>query len=86
MLNLPLIVLHPVPPLCEYKVWINTERGATAKHHLHNMVELNMMEQEFHARRMAEHKHVAYFTMQRNMDREGYKEKREERARKREKA
>jgi hypothetical protein len=42
------------------------------------MVELNMMEEEFRARRMAEHKHAAYFTMKREMDREEYKEKREE--------
>jgi hypothetical protein len=26
MLNLSLIVLQPVPPLCNYKVWIDTDR------------------------------------------------------------
>jgi hypothetical protein len=68
-------------------VWIDTERGAEAKHHLRNMVELNMMEEEFRARRMAERKRAAYFAMKHEMDREEYKEKREEeRARKREKA
>jgi hypothetical protein len=51
------------------------------------MVELNMMEGEFHARRMAEHNHAAYFAMQHEMARDEYKEKREEeRAQKREKA
>jgi hypothetical protein len=51
------------------------------------MVEQNMMEEEFCARRMAEHKHATYFVMKRDMDREEYKEKREEeRARKCEKA
>jgi hypothetical protein len=53
MLNLSLIVLQPVPPLCDYKVWIDIERGVDAKHHLRNMVELNMMEEEFCARKMA---------------------------------
>jgi hypothetical protein len=42
------------------------------------MVELNMMEEEFHARRMEERKHVAYFAIQREMDCEEYKEKLEE--------
>jgi hypothetical protein len=57
------------------------------KHHLRNMVELNMMEEEFRARRMAKHKHAAYLAMKCEMDREEYKEKQEEeRARKHEKA
>jgi hypothetical protein len=85
--NLALIVLQPLPPLCDYKVRIDTERGVEVKHHFHNMVELNMMEEEFHARRMAERKRAAYFAMKHEMDREEYKEKREEeRARKSEKA
>jgi hypothetical protein len=72
MLNLSLIVLQLVFPLCGYKVWIDTERGEEAKNHLRRMVELNLMEEEFRARRI---------------DREEYKEKREEeRARKCEKA
>jgi hypothetical protein len=50
------------------------------------MVELNMMEEEFCARRMVERKRATYFVMQREMACEEYKEKREERARKREKA
>jgi hypothetical protein len=51
------------------------------------MVELNLMEEEFRARRTEEHRHVVFFASQREMDREEYKEKREEeRARKREKA
>jgi hypothetical protein len=86
MLNLSLIVLQPIPPLCDYKVWIDIERGAEAKHYLHNMVELNMME-EFCARRMAERKHIAYFGMQREVAHEEHKEKfEEEGAQKREKA
>jgi hypothetical protein len=87
MLNLLLIVLQPVPPLCDYKVWINTERGEKTKHHLCNMVQLNMMEQEFRVRRMEERRCAAYFVMQREMNHEEYKEKREEeRVRKHEKA
>jgi hypothetical protein len=65
MLNLSLIVLQTVPPLCDYKVWIDTERGAEAKCYLHNMIELNMMEDDFHAHRMAERKRAAYFVIQR---------------------
>jgi hypothetical protein len=86
MLNLSLIVLQVVLPLCDYKVWINTESGAEAKHYLHNMVELNMMEEKFCAHRMTEHKRASYFAMQREMAHEEYKEKREKRAQKHEKA
>jgi hypothetical protein len=67
--------------LCDYKVWIDTERGVEAKRYLCNIVELNMMEEEFHVCRMAERKHAAYFAMQHEMPHEEYKEKRvEERA------
>jgi hypothetical protein len=45
-----LIVLQPVSPLCDYKLWIDIERDDKAKHHLRNMVKLNIMEEEFHAR------------------------------------
>jgi hypothetical protein len=31
MLNFSLIVLQPVFPLCDYKAWIDTERGEEAK-------------------------------------------------------
>jgi hypothetical protein len=87
MLNLSLIVLQPMFPLCDYKVWIDTERGEEAKNHLRRMVELNLMEEEFHARRMAERRRAVFFARQREMDREEYKEKREEeRARNHEKA
>jgi hypothetical protein len=65
--------------LCDYKVWIDIERGEEAKHHLCNVVELNMMEEEFHACRMAERKHAAHFAMKHEMDNEEYKEKRERR-------
>jgi hypothetical protein len=75
MLNLFLIVLQPVPPLCDYKVWIDKERGEKVKHHVRNMVQLNMMEVEFCARRMEEHRRAAYFAMWRQMDHEEYKEK-----------
>jgi hypothetical protein len=48
---------------------------------------LNMMEEEFCDRRMAEHKHAAYFAIHCEMDHEQDKEKREEeRARKCKKA
>jgi hypothetical protein len=76
-----------VPLLCDYNVWIDTERDAEAKHFLHNMVELNMMDEEFHVRKMEERRRVAFFAKQLEMDREEYKAKREEeRARKCEKA
>jgi hypothetical protein len=68
-------------------VWIDTERGEEAKNHLRRIVELNLMEEEFHARRTAERRRAIFFARQREMDREEYKKKREEvRARKREKA
>jgi hypothetical protein len=87
VLNLSLIVLQPVPPLCDYKVWIDTERDMKAKRYLHSMVELNMMEEQFRVRRMEERRRATFFARQREMDRDEYKEKREqERARKREKA
>jgi hypothetical protein len=75
MLNLSLIVLQSVPPLCDYKVWIDTERGEKVKHHLCNMVKLNMMEEELRTRRMEGCRCAAYFAMQREMDHEEYKEK-----------
>jgi hypothetical protein len=51
------------------------------------MVEFNLMEEEFRARRMMERKHAIFFAMQREMNCEEYKEMRkEEMARKREKA
>ncbi len=78
MLNLLLTILQHVPPLCDYKVWIDTQRGAKEKCYLCSMVELNMMEEEFHARMMAEHKRTTYFVMQREMAHDEYKEKREE--------
>jgi hypothetical protein len=87
MLNVSLLVLQFVPSLCDYKVWIDTERDAEAKHFLCLMVELNTMEQEFCTRRMEKCKCAAYFAMQRKMKREHEKEKREEeRAWKHEKA
>jgi hypothetical protein len=56
------------------------------KCYLRNMVELNMMEEEFRAHRMEEGRCAAYFVMQCEIDREEYKEKpEEERAHKREK-
>jgi hypothetical protein len=67
-----------VPPLCDYKVWINTKRGEEAKHHFRNMVKLNMMEEEFRARMMEERRRVTYFAMKHEMNCEEYKEKREE--------
>jgi hypothetical protein len=42
------------------------------------MVELNLMEEEFRARRTAERRRAIFFDRQREMDREEYKEKREE--------
>jgi hypothetical protein len=51
------------------------------------MVKLNMMDEEFRARRMEERRRAAYIAMKCEMDCEEYKEKREkERVRKCEKA
>jgi hypothetical protein len=62
-------------------------RGEEAKNHLCRMVELNLMEEEFRARRTTERRRAIFFASQREMDREEYKKNREEdRARKREKA
>jgi hypothetical protein len=63
MLNLPLIFLQHVPSLCDYKVSIDMKRGVEVKRYLCNMVELNMMDEEFCTYRMAERKCVAYFAM-----------------------
>jgi hypothetical protein len=87
VLNLSLTILQLVPPLCDYKVWIDTERDAEVKHYLRSMVELNMMEEEFRARRMEELRRATFFARQREIDHEEYKEKREqEMAHKRENA
>jgi hypothetical protein len=56
VLNLSLTVLQHVPPLCDYKVWIDAERNAEVKRYICSMAELNMMEEEFHAHSMEEHK------------------------------
>jgi hypothetical protein len=75
MLNLSLTVLQLVPPMCDSKVWIDIERDAEAKHYLRSMVELNMIEEEFRARRIEERRRAAFFSRQREMDRGEYKEK-----------
>jgi hypothetical protein len=75
MLNLLLTVLQLVPPMCDYKVWIDIERDAEAKCYLRSMVELNMIEEEFRARRIEERRRAAFFSRQLEMDRGEYKEK-----------
>jgi hypothetical protein len=77
VLNLSLIILQHAPALCDYKVWIDTERDAEAKCYLRSIAELNMMEEEFRARRMKERRRATFFARQHEMDREEYKEKRE---------
>jgi hypothetical protein len=68
-------------------VWIDTVRGLEVIKYLRSMARLNMMEKEFCAHRMEGRRCAAYFSMCREMNREEYKEKREEeRARKCEKA
>jgi hypothetical protein len=47
--------------LCDYNVWIDTERGEEAKNHIRRMVELNLMEEEFCARWTAERRRVVFF-------------------------
>jgi hypothetical protein len=68
VLNLSLTVLQHVSLLCGYKVWIDIERDAEAKRYHRSMVELNMMEQEFHVHRMEEHRRAVFFARQREMD------------------
>jgi hypothetical protein len=60
--------------LCDYKVWIDIERDVDAKNYLRNMVELNVMEEQFCASKKEEHKHSTYFAIQHKMDREEYRE------------
>jgi hypothetical protein len=42
-----------VPPLHDYKVWIDTERSTEVISYLRSMTRLNTMEEEFRACRMA---------------------------------
>jgi hypothetical protein len=42
VLNLSLTVLQFVPPLCDYKMWIDTDKNAKVKRYLRSMVELNV--------------------------------------------
>jgi hypothetical protein len=62
-------ILQHVPPLCDYKVWIDTVRGSKVISYLCLMARLNMME-EFCARRMGERRRVTYFAMRREKARE----------------
>jgi hypothetical protein len=78
VLNLSLTILQHVPLLCDYKVWIDTERGAKVKRYLHSMIELNMMEEEFRGRRMEERRCATFFVRQCEIDREEYKERQEQ--------
>jgi hypothetical protein len=75
IVNQVFIILQHVPPLCDYKVWIDTMRGPEAIKYLCSMAWLNMMEEEFCACRMEERRCAAYFAMCDEMDREDYKEK-----------
>jgi hypothetical protein len=87
IINEVFVILQPVPPLCDYKVWIDTVRGPDAIKYLYLMARLNMTQEEFCAHRMEERRRATYFVMRREMDHEEYKEKREEeRSRKHEKA
>jgi hypothetical protein len=72
--------LQHVPSFCDYKVWIDTERGAEAISYLYSITQLNMMEEEFYTRTITERNCATYFFIQREMDREHDKEKLEERA------
>jgi hypothetical protein len=75
MINALFIILQPVLPLCDYKVWIYIVRGLKAISYLYSMAQQNMMNEEFCACRMEERKHAAYFAMRREMDREEDKKK-----------
>jgi hypothetical protein len=78
MINELFIILQHVPPLCDYKVWIDVVRGPEVISYLCLMVRLNMMEEEFRVCRMEEHKCTTYFAMHRETNHERDKEKREE--------
>jgi hypothetical protein len=85
IVNQVFVILQHVPPLCDYKVFIDTVRGPEVIKYLCSMVRVNMME-ELCAHRMEECRCATYFAMHREMDREHEKEKREEeRVRKRKK-
>jgi hypothetical protein len=75
MLNAQFIILQSVSPLCDYKMWIDTERGTEAISYLCLMAQLNMMEEKFCTHRMEERQRSTYFAMRREMDRKEYKEK-----------
>jgi hypothetical protein len=72
------IISQPDSPLCEYNVWIDNVIGLEVISYLCSMFRLNMMEDEFHARRIEECTHATYFAMCYKMNREQEKEKREE--------
>ena len=79
--------LQLVPPLCDYMVWIHTQRDADAIKYLRTEARSNIMYNEFRDRRMVEVRVDAYRQMHREVDCELEKEKREkERERKHEKA
>jgi hypothetical protein len=61
--------------LCDYKVWIDTERGTEAISYLCSMAQLNMMEEEFCAHKIEEHMPAAAFSLHHEMEREQDKEK-----------
>jgi len=72
--------------LCDYNVWIDTERSPDAISYLRSMARLELMENEFRARRRAERERDADRLRRREEERRKEEEKRtEERARKLEK-
>jgi hypothetical protein len=76
MINEVFVILQHIPLLCDYKVWIDTVRGPEVISYLYSMAQLNMMEEDFYAHRMEEHKHASYFAM-----REEEREQKHEKAR-----
>jgi hypothetical protein len=71
MINAIFIVLQFVPPpLCGYKVWIDTKGGPKVISYLCSMAWLNIMEEVFCAHRMMERRRAAYFAIRREMDHE----------------
>jgi hypothetical protein len=75
MINAFFVVLQPIPPLCDYKVRIDNERGLEVISSLCSITQLNMMEEQFRAHRMVKHQHAAYFAMHREIDCEQDKKK-----------
>jgi hypothetical protein len=78
MLSVNLFFLQKVPILCDYKVWIDHERGKDAKAHLRRMICLEMWEEEISEKRRAERERDEYFKARHEATTEEYQRRCEE--------